>query len=332
LGGADDGPESFYQVARHLVALDGQGGMVVLDRSAFRAVKLSSAGEFLFEVGRQGEGPGEFERPVAVSSKADGGFAVLEAGRGLYVHFSATGDLIQETRTRSFSSDFHFIDAGLVSQRLEYMPDGNRQHLLLSSSADTSTLATTAIAETARYRLEGCGPMPGMAGPVIFAPALAWDANWMSVAVNSQPGYVVDVFDSAGNLIRSVRREIPAQAATTELAVRWAQRNPTRVTSSAGECIYDPQQVVEKRGFSSFVPAIGAVALAPNGSLWVRRSAFVADSGMIDVFDPSGEYIGTLPQGSQLPIGFTASGDVVLVERDDLDVERVVIAEVTANR
>lgn len=328
LGGEDAGPASFYQVARHLVAVDGRGDVVVLDRSAYRAVKFSSDGEFLFSVGREGEGPGEFKRPLAVAATADGGFAVLGGRRRLYVHFGETGELIDEAPARSLYSNFHFIDGALVSQGLEYTADGNREFLLLSTESDTTTVAATELTETVAYRLEGCGPMPGMAAPVIFAPELEWDANWTSVAVNDEPGYVVNILNATADVVRSVRRDIPVQNATTELALQWAQKNPTRVTSSAGECVYDARDVVDKRGFASFVPAIGEVALAPDGSVWVQRSAFVADSGKIDVFDPSGQYVGTLPDGSKMPIGFTPSGHVVLVERDDLDVERVAIVEI----
>jgi hypothetical protein len=141
---------------------------------------------------------------------------------------------------------------------------------------------------------------------------------------------VVNILDATGRPVRSVRRDIPVEDATLALATQWAAENPTRFISSAGECVIDPQQVAEKRGFAPYVPLVGAVRFAPDGSLWVQRSAFVADSGKIDLFDASGQYLGTLPADSRLPIGFTPSGDVLFVERDELDIERLVIAEIVA--
>jgi hypothetical protein len=133
LGGEDDGPASFYEVHRHLASLDGQGDIVVLDKNEFRAVKFTKSGEFLLEAGREGEGPGEFKRPVGIGAARDGGFAVLDAGRGRYVQFDASGQLVEEVPARSFFSYFHLLDAGLVSQRLGYLMNGSVQRLLLSS-------------------------------------------------------------------------------------------------------------------------------------------------------------------------------------------------------
>jgi hypothetical protein len=330
LGGEDDGPASFYEVHRHLASLDGQGDIVVLDKNEFRAVKFTKSGEFLLEAGREGEGPGEFKRPVGIGAARDGGFAVLDAGRGRYVQFDASGQLVEEVPARSFFSYFHLLDAGLVSQRLGYLMNGSVQRLLLSSASDTTVLAITDTAKTNSYRLEGCGPAPRNVGPVIFAPELVWHGNWNSIAVNSEPEYVVNILDATGRPVRSVRRDIPVEDATLALATQWAAENPTRFISSAGECVIDPQQVAEKRGFAPYVPLVGAVRFAPDGSLWVQRSAFVADSGKIDLFDASGQYLGTLPADSRLPIGFTPSGDVLFVERDELDIERLVIAEIVA--
>jgi hypothetical protein len=328
LGGEDSGPASFYQVARNLVSVDDKGDIVVLDRNAFRAVEFTSSGEFLFEAGREGEGPGEFKRPVGIAAARDGGLAVLDAARGRYVQFDASGQLVEEIPARSFYSYFHLLDAGVVSKSIDYLTNGSVQRLLLSQVSDTTILAISDTGRTNSYQFEGCGPGPRMTGPVIFAPELVWHGNWNSIAVNSEPGYVVNMFDATGRLVRSVRRDIPVEPATAALAVQWAVANPSRVISPAGECIIDPDQVVEKRGFARFVPLVGAVRLAPEGTLWVQRSAFVADSGKIDVFDVSGQYVGTLPVGSRLPIGFTPSGSVLLVERDEFDVERVVVAEI----
>lgn len=328
IGGEDDGPTSFYEVDRHLVAVDGRGDIIVLNRNEFRAVKFTQSGEFLLEVGGEGEGPGEFKRPVGVGTARDGNFAILDAGRARYIEFNAAGQLVAEVPAASRYSYLHLLDVGVISQRLSYLVDGSIEHLLLADAADTTILASIDTAETNSYQLEGCGPAPRTMGPVIFAPKLVWDGNWNSIAVNSNPAYVVNILDANGNFKGSVRRRIPVQNATVALAAQWAKEHPTRFVSSAGECVIDPEQVAEKRGFAPYMPLIGAVRLAPNGVLWVQRSAFVADSGKIDVFDASGQYLGTLADGTKMPIGFAPSGEALLVERDEVDIERLVIAEV----
>jgi hypothetical protein len=85
---------------------------------------------------------------------------------------------------------------------------------------------------------------------------------------------------------------------------------------------------VEKQGFAPVLPLVGALTLAPDGSLWVRRGMVKGDAPVIDVFDPEGTYLGTLPPGSPFPTAFTPRGDVVAIEKDDLDVDHLVVYRV----
>jgi hypothetical protein len=49
----------------------------------------------------------------------------------------------------------------------------------------------------------------------------------------------------------------------------------------------------------------------------------------IDVFDTSGVYLGTLPPEFPMPLEFMPDGKLLLVERDELDIERLVVARVS---
>lgn len=57
----------------------------------------------------------------------------------------------------------------------------------------------------------------------------------------------------------------------------------------------------------------------------MRRSVDPADGPLTDVFDPSGEYVGTLPPEAPYPDAFTADGDIVVIEVGEFDVEQVVV-------
>jgi hypothetical protein len=129
-----------------------------------------------------------------------------------------------------------------------------------------------------------------------------------------------------GNRVSSVRRDLPPRPVTKEMALAEVGEERT-VTFDEGipPCKTPAEEVVAKQGFAPVLPAVGAVALAPDGTLWVKRGAVKGEAAIIDVFDPAGEYRGTLPAGSPWPVAFTPSGDVIAVETDDLDVERVVV-------
>ena len=53
------------------------------------------------------------------------------------------------------------------------------------------------------------------------------------------------------------------------------------------------------------------------------------EARIVDVFDRDGEYLGTLPTGAPEPAAFLANGDLVAVEKDDMDVERIAVYRVS---
>jgi hypothetical protein len=166
-------------------------------------------------------------------------------------------------------------------------------------------------------------------GPIMLSATPAWDVRDTLVAVAAGPEYRVDLFTVAGRLSRSVRRMVPARASTVADAERWAEAHPVRFTRAGGqECRIPAAEMVEKMGYADSLPAIAAVLLAPDGSLWIRRWAVAEDEGPIDVFGPAGAYVGTLPSTFPFPLDVRHDGRLLYTERDSLDIERLVVAEV----
>ncbi len=64
----------------------------------------------------------------------------------------------------------------------------------------------------------------------------------------------------------------------------------------------------------------------------MERWVFDDERRLVDVFDPTGAYLGTLPPGAPWPLAFTPQGNVVAKEKDDMDVERVVVFEVGSEK
>ena len=102
-----------------------------------------------------------------------------------------------------------------------------------------------------------------------------------------------------------------------------------RMASAAGRCEASAQEVVEGRGFADRLPSVADVRLSPTGELWVERFEPGARSafrfGPVDIFDPSGAYLGTLPAGAGFPLLLLPGDRVAIAERDALDVERLAV-------
>lgn len=79
---------------------DGRGRMVVADRMSGRISIYDRTGSLLRLVGRSGEGPGEFVRPVDAVYLDDGSIAVVETGRPRITRYEPTTDSVSVYRLR----------------------------------------------------------------------------------------------------------------------------------------------------------------------------------------------------------------------------------------
>ena len=115
LGGQDEGPESFYNVRRRSVGTDAAGNIYVLDSDAHRVVMFDSSGEFVREMGREGEGPGELSWPFGLSVRPDGTVLVDDIGKGILVEFAPDGSARNTSEPILPGSRRVWSDASLLS-------------------------------------------------------------------------------------------------------------------------------------------------------------------------------------------------------------------------
>jgi hypothetical protein len=91
------------------------------------------------------------------------------------------------------------------------------------------------------------------------------------------------------------------------------------------DCVVPPSEVIEQRGYAAAVPLIESLAVGPTGELWVRRRTLGSEDRAIDLFDPDGEYLRTVPGDSPFPAAFLPDGRFIVIETDSLDVARIVV-------
>jgi hypothetical protein len=117
--------------------------------------------------------------------------------------------------------------------------------------------------------------------------------------------------------------------ATEALALEELGEGFTISGGGEGPCLIPAREAVEGRGYAPFVPWIHKVSLSPGGEAWVqRRNPDRLTESVIDVFDRSGTYIGTLPESAPVPLFFLDESHIAAAETDELDVTRLVVYEV----
>lgn len=321
LGGKDTDEESFFRVSSGAVGSDARGNIYVLDPDSYHVQVFDSAGRHLRTLGNEGEGPGELEFPFALSVADDGRVWVADIGKQAFVRWDGDGQVMEaDPLPQDYrGGEVKWTSGGLI------MPlrtsEGNSL-VTASATGESTTLTSLAMAETRALDLKSCGMRFSGFQP-IFSPSLVWAARGATVVIARNPAYAIDVYEG-GLLVRSVRRSLELRPASAELA-EASLGDGMRVETSNGERVCDPAEVVEQQGYAPFLPMIRRLALAPDGTLWVQRFEVGDSVQAVDLFDPSGQYLGTLPNETPFPVGFLPDGRMLASEKDAFDVEYLVI-------
>lgn len=339
--GAVDGED--WEVFTRITAagFDGSGNLYVLDGGSSRVLKYDASGSFVSRIGRPGRGPAELARPVALDVRGDGSLGVLDAANG-YVRFGPDGEheaTVRPTEPVYSRSVVASGDALILAQgalratgrdagggvpilRLA-LSDGETASVIFEAPVPTTTASSAPTADgTAAFTFT----RPPVFSPTVrLAPAsgngfaIAYDGDWL-----------VEIRDGDGRLRRALRR--PFEARPTRQADREAVLARRAAASGGGAGTFgdrparirttDPGQPA----FAETIPVIRGMVGDGRGLLWVARETTPVGASLspIDVIGPDGRYVGTL-HNQALPLAFSVDGRAVYVERDELDVQRVVV-------
>ena len=184
--------------------------------------------------------------------------------------------------------------------------------------------------------------------PRRFDPGLLFDVlPDGSVAYSDSAGYSIKLVAGDGARIGTIARPIGPEPVTAAIertvrdsAMAEFERlygdpaNPLGPDRAPPE--FMAQMVAEMRAdiegmrFNHEIPVVLSLRATWEGGLWVRRRREVdpweGAVGVIDVWNPDGRYVGTLPpDGPPMPDAFGPDGMAAWVELDELDVPTVVV-------
>lgn len=322
LGGEDDGPESFYLVSPTTVGVDAEGRIYVLDATSRHVVVFDADGGYLRTLGREGGGPGELTWPSNMSVALDGTVSVYDFGKRALVRFGPGGEILDELRPeigyqgpslRVVGPDIYYT----AFQHRQQEPT-SFQRLMVWRDGEARELAQLEHPTTPMVSFPSCG-FTFPASPV-FAPTLVWDAVADVAVANRGVDYVVDVYRD-GRLALSVRRDIAPRAVTEALALRQLEAQGRSINN----CPIPAEEYLQKAGHAPVIPVVQGVTIELGGGLWVRRGHVAGEAAPVDIFGGDGTYRGTLPAGSPFPVLFLPDGRIAAIEKDEMDIMRLVV-------
>lgn len=352
--GTDEGQswEMFSNVSQ--VMFDAADNLYVLDRSNSRVLKFDRNGRFVRQFGARGDGPGEFQAPRGIALTGDGSLAVGDAMKSNVTLFAPDG-----TVRRSVALEREW---GRLGSELRAHPSGALVANLRAQLPSDGGPQRPAIQNIAVVPVSGNGfrrlmEMPDPAAPRVsqqgnarrvmvrppaFAPNTLWDVlpNG-SIVVSHEPRYRIKVTDANGRVAGVITRHFPVRTPTERDKERAREQlreliesgRALRIVSGGGggrgEGGPPPRSVdrmLDEMEYADTMRQVQNLRLAPSGKIWVERTpdVFGDDPGPIDLITFQGRYLGTIT-GLRVPDAISASSRAAWIERDENDVERVVV-------
>ena len=311
------------------MAVDDIGRLWVLERQASELRLFSSSGEHVRTVGREGSGPGEFNQPVRVDVGPEGRLWVMDPQNARLSVFDSAGVYIEALRAMGgfvilpwrggFDRDGYYY-APVPELEPEFrvaLGRFDRSYTVL----DTISLPTDPVEREFYEIVDGSSRM--RAG-VPFQGGLRWALSTSGTVwalITDQ--YRMFEFTTGGDTLRSVTTSFdPLSVTSQERAdaledLKWFTDQGGRV---------DLSRIPDQK------PAAGFFFLDDQDHAWVSRITAESDEDQsLDVFNPTGQYMGTIVAPFRLqpsPIPFVREGSLYGVVLDELDVPYVVRARI----
>jgi len=334
LGVVEGDPHQQFDGVTGALRLEG-GGVVVAD-GGFQEVRyFSSAGEWTSTFGRPGEGPEEFTGLAALGLGPGGRIWAYDFSLRRVSWLDESGEAVGLTTLGSIPPTLNAVGA---------LSDGTFVLKQLWGAEAVSTAERTGLRRdpVAYVRFDADGALVDTLGLFTGREVYLWDENgrgvmgtppfarnsvgsvWgEGVVVGSQETFQVEVFTSQGELARIVRIPTPELALGPRDLEGFIQ---SRLEATPPDRRPGMREQIEAMAMPPTRPAYGGLLGDSMGNLWLSEWAMYPHfPERWTVLDPEGRWLGAVampPNFHPMDIG----EDWILgVERDELDVEYVVI-------
>jgi len=294
--GADDSAGQPIFTRPLTVAVNSDGIRHILDQRACCIWRVAADGSSLDPIGRQGEGPGEFNRPVDMILLPDDSLVVSDIGNLRLSFFSANGTFRHSTSFVDWIGQFepagedrffaYRRDRTTTPRALGVeMDPANPQLRLVDRAAET-------VSSFGRRQVV-IGQAPDVYINKLFLASLPGD----SLAVSYQGVDRIEVFTGAGTLARVIHRPVP-----------FATTAPVYEEQSRGEGL----QPFVGWGFDILGSGLGVhpeggylAVLVPQSRARERTpligEAEIPDLWALDLFDRTGRWLARQPLAITCP-------------------------------
>lgn len=315
------------------IELGPDGHLYVLDGLNRTIRVFDTAGTEVRSFGKQGQGPGELERPAYMFWGPGGRLWVLDQGNGRLTAFSVDGNVEETVLPRGLPLLFPFA--------VGYSPDGTLR-MVGATSPDLSNLTAGSVAarvDGGEATLLTEAALPFVEWPLLFEHRTESMVFAVPVPFGGEPQYA---FDESGALwyAHTAKPEVQrlTEAGEISLTITVDASSAPVTAADRAEALASPEldevtsvgtaavQELEELIPESHPPLEGFF-FDDLGNVWVIQGAEGSSAGTqaIDVFNADGVNVGQARlMVSAQPRPRVRNGVLAAVIRDELDVESVV--------
>lgn len=349
-----DGPDEYIFGRVAFLAPSRNGSIFVLDDQGPRLRLYSSDGTYLRDVGRIGEGPGEYQQIVGIGMTPADELAVFDVALARISFFSSEGDFLRSVpshtggnwRADAFrvdtEGDFLVYTARYATvfdprtgRQIGVGPEGSDRTLYLRVSSNGEILDSLAIPVSTRPRRRGFVVMTSEGNLTPFGDELQY--------APSPEGYIVAGYTTEYAIHRLDRGGTPLSRFLRPYEpVRLARRERSEWQARADYYSRRPRAPAQG-AIPDVKPAFRRLEVDEDGRIWVHRYVRATERveptsrradgpppitwrevPTFDVFEPTGRFLGTVvvPPNTRL---FIRRGDQAWgVTRGEFDEDYVV--------
>ena len=282
------------------IAADPETGRVyVADQGGNRVAVSDASGAYVGQLGQEGDGPGEFRLPSALTLGPGGEVVVLDGRRGVLSRWSSDREFLREEPIPAsywgpgfaIGPDwFATVTESTTGKRMD-------QRLQIRSAGDVRT-----VHEVAREMVVMELPCGTMRAPRVFAPDVVWTSQGDTFYYLNGPDYRIDVH-TGGDLATSFRRSVAPLAVSRAMAVQGVEFGPGPHQALLRQCGVSAGELVNEVGHEDWLAPVVGFAVDPRGRVWVARRNTGLAPQVIDILDAKGQYLGTIGL-PVLPVAF----------------------------
>ncbi len=292
IGGEDDEGNIILYAAAYVI-VDNAENMYIVDRRDFKIKVFDPQGNFIRSIGKQGEGPGEFQQVGYISFVPDGRLLVMDFQARRTSLFDKTGEFISSHQwIKSFSqpvlatNSSYFVQEFIREEGSD--PIAGRKLIVDEIDFEGDQLQSIGGFKLPEYKVHSEGDMMfGMRIPHSPRSIFAGDLKNQCFYHCLNNYYLIDVYDTTGNIFRKIDRPYDALSFTNldkeQFLNQYADR-PDR-----------QKKIVASMDFPSIKNIAASLITDDKGNLWVQTYEIKEEEGekstAYDIFSQDGSYV-----------------------------------------